>query len=187
MRDIPQSDSCAPIATNVTNVPALETPALLRRRVSAMGPKAAEWIMPDCRSAGRPVDVSCGDSARWLDQFTATFYVTTDDEYVHLSLVSGHTELDFGARRHNYLLLILARQRLRDAQLGTPDSRSGWFDLDRWSHDPSMSPERMNLSIFRIRRQFLKHGIVNAQNVIERRVPTRQIRLGAIGVRIVTI
>lgn len=138
-------------------------------------------------SSAHPSDVACTGPTFRLRQLTATFSVTSDDEYVHLSLISGRIELDLGARRHNYLLLVLARQRLRDARAGTPESGRGWLDLHRWSHDPTMCPSRLNLDVFRIRKQFSRYGIADAWNVIERRVPMRQIRLGTMDFHIVTI
>ncbi|MDP9034900.1 MAG: hypothetical protein M3O50_08835 [Myxococcota bacterium] len=113
--------------------------------------------------------------------------MSSDDEYVHLSIVSDRTELVLGARNHNYLLLTLARRRLRDARSGASDSACGWLDLDRWSHDPTMRAPRVNLDVFRIRRQFAKYGIADAWAIIERRMPTRQIRFGAMAFRIVSI
>jgi hypothetical protein len=84
--------------------------------------------------------------------------------------------LDLGARAHNYLLLTLARHRLADAAEGHSEDACGWICLDAFSHDPSMSAPRVNMDVFRLRRQLASRGVADAVRIVERR--TRQLRIG---------
>jgi hypothetical protein len=81
-----------------------------------------------------------------------------------------------GTRRHNYLLLTLARQRLEDAKSNLPETSCGWVDLEELSHDPTMAPPQLNIDVFRIREQFAKAGLADAAEIIERR--PRKMRIG---------
>ncbi len=108
-----------------------------------------------------------------------SFSVSLDEEHVELSVSSGGRVLYVGARAHHYLLLTLARQRLKDAVRGVPESEHGWLRTDSWLRDPCMSRERMNIDVFRIRREFSRMPIVGAFRIIERRHVTRELRLAA--------
>ena len=59
-----------------------------------------------------------------------------------------------GARSHHYLLLTLARMRLKDVERGEPAATAGWVDQEELGRLLQFSPERLNLDIFRARRQF---------------------------------
>jgi hypothetical protein len=106
------------------------------------------------------------------------FAVSSDEEHVELKAASGDSTFDLGARTHNYLLLTLARRRLKDAEQGLPDTTSGWVDQDELAHDPSMAAPQLNIDVFRIRKQFAAIGVMDAANIIERRPRARQLRIG---------
>jgi hypothetical protein len=106
------------------------------------------------------------------------FSVSLDEEHVGLEATSGGATFDLGTRTHNYLLLTLARQRLKDAQDGLPETTCGWVDQDVLSRDPSMAPPQLNIDVFRIRKQFAAFGVIDAANIVERRPRTRQLRIG---------
>jgi hypothetical protein len=114
-----------------------------------------------------------------------TLSVSLDEEYVHLRMECGDRTFDMGSRRHNYLLLTLAKRRLADAASGLPDSSCGWIDQDEMAHDPTMAPPQLNIDVFRIRDQFGKVGVLDAAGIIERR--PRQMRVGIGDIAIVTI
>jgi hypothetical protein len=111
-------------------------------------------------------------------QVALAFLVSSDEETVHLRATCGGKMLDMGARKHHYLLLTLARRRIKDVAGGLPDSSCGWIDLDELAHDPTMAPPLLNLDVFRIREQFAAAGIVDAAGIIERRPRARQLRIG---------
>jgi hypothetical protein len=115
------------------------------------------------------------------------FSVSRDEEHVHVQAANGVHRIDLGDRGHNYLLLTLARQRLSDASQGFPDDACGWMDFERALYEPNMSAEKLNLDVFRIRRHCAAAGIADAATIIERRPRTRQLRLGAGNIEIVTL
>jgi hypothetical protein len=120
-----------------------------------------------------------------LRELRLTFIVSSDEEYVRIEARGASSVLDLGARKHNYLLLTLARRRLDDAAQDQPDTTCGWIYQDEIDHDPSMAPSRLNIDVFRIRRHFARHGVVDAHAIVERRPPTRQLRIGAAQLAIV--
>ncbi len=120
-----------------------------------------------------------------LGQLRLAFEVSRDEEHVHLKVTCDGHEIDMGSRKHNYLLLTLARRRLADVAESVPDTSCGWIDQEELAHDPSMAPPQLNIDVFRIREHFTKVGVVDAAGIIERR--PRQLRLGAGHLSITTL
>jgi hypothetical protein len=106
------------------------------------------------------------------------FDVSRNEEFVQIHATVGGDRLDLGSRAHNYLLLTLARRRLADMSAGLPETSCGWIEQEDLAHDPSMAPPRLNIDVHRIRRQFARAGVVDAQNIVERRVRPAQLRIG---------
>jgi hypothetical protein len=104
--------------------------------------------------------------------------VSSNEEEVRLVVTCSGKSFDMGIRDRHYLLLTLARQRLKDAAAGLPVTACGWICQDDFSHDPSMMPAQLNLDVFRLRGQFAAIGVVDAAAIIERRPGTRQLRIG---------
>jgi hypothetical protein len=107
-----------------------------------------------------------------------SFSVSKDEEFVQIHLTCAGRTVDLGARAHNYLLLILARRRVADAREGHPETACGWIDYEDFSNDPRMTAPILNIDVFRIRRQFAAAGVIDAAHIIERRFPSRQLRIG---------
>jgi hypothetical protein len=122
-----------------------------------------------------------------LPDLAFTFEVSRDEEYVHLRMASEERHFDMGARTHNYLLLTLARRRLADATARLRDSSCGWVYQDEFEHDPTMASPQLNLHIFRIRRHFVRRGVVDGEGIVERRPQTRQLRIGSARISIVMV
>jgi hypothetical protein len=120
-----------------------------------------------------------------LGDLDLTFSVSRDEEYVHLAMRHAGREIDMGSRKHNYLLLTLARRRLDESAQGLPDTSSGWIDLEDLAHDPSMAPPQLNIDVFRIREQFAKAGVIDAAGIVQRR--PGQLRFGTSRVSIRTV
>jgi len=138
---------------------------------------------------GRPFRFSCPDySCRTslmevaadleAQLLSLQFFVSSDEEHVELHATYGMKTIDLGARSHNYLLLTLARRRLKDTAEGLSESNCGWVYMEDLAHDPSMAPPQLNIDVYRIRKHFAAAGVIDAGNVIERRPRTRQLRLG---------
>ena len=106
------------------------------------------------------------------------FSVSRDEEFVSIRMTYGGRTLDMGTRNHNYLLLTLARRRLEDSASGLPETSCGWTYQEDLVGGSDPMDANVNLSVFRIRRQFGAAGIVDAAYIIERRPRTRQLRIG---------
>lgn len=137
--------------------------------------------------AGRSFHFSCPTThtatenlgaAPQLTPPTLCFAVSSDEDFVELTLVYGDRQLALGSRSHNYLMLTLARQRLADRGAGLEEASCGWMDKDALAAGFKMTPQQVDGEVFRIRKHFAQHGLPESTTVIERRARTKQIRLG---------
>jgi hypothetical protein len=139
----------------------------------------AAWELRPRACSSEPLQGSCvTESSTGRPPLSLAFFVSKDEEYVRLYAIRDRIAFDMGSRGHNYLLLTLARRRVSDTAEGIHGTARGWIHQEELSHDASMAPPRLNIDVFRIRRQFASHGLADSANVIERRTSTRQIRLG---------
>ncbi len=131
-----------------------------------------------------------------LGAVTFRFSVSRDEEYIALAAHDGHREIDLGARAHHQVLLTLARRRLADRKVrvaqvddrgAPPESSDGWIYQDELADQLAMDETHLNVAVFRCRRQLAEAGIVGAASIIERRRPTRELRLGVARIEIVTV
>jgi len=116
-----------------------------------------------------------------------TFRVSADEEHVELELRRNGEVTDLGSRTHNYLLLTLARQRLADVAQGLTDAGCGWMYRDDLISQLRTDRERLNIDIFRIRKQFAAAGVADAATIIERRPGAQQLRIGVNRLEIVRL
>jgi FHA domain len=150
--------------------------------------EAAGRVWRFCCSPMAPATVASPGvsmSAVEVRSLQLAFSVSRDEEHVQLRVFRGDRAHDLGARRHNFLLLTLARQRLADAAEGLQDTSCGWVDQDDLAHDPTMAPPQLNVDVFRIREQFAKLGVIDAASIVERRPQPRQLRIGT-GLLVIT-
>jgi hypothetical protein len=142
-------------------------------------------------SSGRRYRFSCPDvsphtsAVQWpvpgnpdLGGLRLVFRVSTDEEHVELVAKFGDVSIELGSRGHNYILLLLARQRLADAAQDITASACGWVYQDDFIRALKSSPERLSIDIFRIRRQFAAVGVSEPASLVERRPRTKQLRIG---------
>lgn len=128
-----------------------------------------------------------------LRALTLRFKVSRDEEYVALTAHADHRVIDLGARAHHAVLLVLARSRLDDRKSATPranetpESAEGWVYQDELADKLAIDENHLNVAIFRCRRQLAEAGIVGAADIVERRRPTREVRLGVSKIEIVTV
>ncbi len=100
------------------------------------------------------------------------FQVSLDEEHVSLKLEQPDGVLELGERVHHYLLLTLARQRLKDAKEGFDLTSQGWIDLRQLTKILSLDYSYLNNQVFRARKQItgmLQNRIPYPSNIIERR------------------
>ncbi|HET7499374.1 MAG TPA: FHA domain-containing protein [Kofleriaceae bacterium] len=156
------------------------------------------------RASGREFTLRVPDliAATWdnsspaphLAALTLRFSVSRDEEYVALTARGDHHVIDLGARAHHMVLLTLARSRLEDRNArgagersALPESSDGWVYLDELADKLGMDETHLNVAVFRCRRQLAEAGIIDAARIIERRRPTREVRLGVSRIEIVTV
>jgi len=173
-------------------IPSAEEPIVCIYRVAE-----GDWFIED--AAGRR-NISNGETFRALGELwhialpenvertrsasdgdvrdsTLLFDVSADEESVGLAARVGGAVLKLGGHACNYLLLTLARQRLKDRAAGLAEDDAGWLYLDELARGLNTVPEHLNVDVFRIRRRLGAH-FCNAAEVIERRPGTRQLRIG---------
>lgn len=112
--------------------------------------------------------------------------VSQDEEHVDAYLHLGDTERPLRARVHHFLLLALARARLRDGAQGASPGEEGWVYTDDLCRQLQVSLRALNLYVVRIRQQLAAEGVQGSANVIERRALSGQMRLALHRLEVVT-
>ncbi|HKU43144.1 MAG TPA: FHA domain-containing protein [Polyangiales bacterium] len=116
------------------------------------------------------------------------FAVARNEEQVDITIVHGDNRQTLRARAHTYLLLTLARLRLRDqADPELPPTSHGWVDQQRLLKMLATTAPQLALDVYRARRQLADAGVVDSAQLIERRTVSRELRIGvsALHVRVV--
>lgn len=109
------------------------------------------------------------DRRATLSGASLKFAVSTDEEHVELTVVVPEWSVALGHRAHHYLLLTLARERLKHRAEGLPEGAQGWverLDLERML---LQTQQHINLAVWRARRQFADAGFVDSMAIVERR------------------
>lgn len=119
-----------------------------------------------------------------LAELALRFEVSRDEEHVRIVAEGAGGELDLGSRTHHYTLLTLARARLADGELG-PEAR-GWVYQDELCDQLRLDRGKLNMLVFRARKQLASLGIQDARGLVQRRVDSQQLRLGVSRVAVVT-
>lgn len=135
-----------------------------------------EWILDLPISAGATVTESI-DGTPTLESIAMRFAVSRDEEHIEVTIVHhGGKTAELPARTHHYLLLTLARAHLAD-EAASPAER-GWVDRELLCRMLATDSRRLNVDVFRIRKQLSDLGIHGATGIIARRPGTGQLRLG---------
>ena len=82
------------------------------------------------------------------------------------------------------LLLTLAKERVYDAGEGVAEGEQGWVevaDVCRWL---DANENRVNVDVFRLRKQLAEIGVVGAARLVERRPLVRRLRIGVTAARL---
>jgi hypothetical protein len=128
---------------------------------------------------------SAADLDSELLESSLLFRVSSDEEFVELSLQFANRLLALGTRQHNFLLLTLARARLADAARELPEAECGWLYKEQLAQGLLVTPQQVDGEVFRIRRHFGHHGVPQAATIIERRPGTTQLRIGMTRLQII--
>jgi hypothetical protein len=106
------------------------------------------------------------------------FSVSSDEEHVEIVAASPGKLQHLGSRSHNYLILELARRRAADADSKLPETSCGWIYQDELCERLRVDVARLNVDVYRIRKQFAHLELLDPATIIERRARTKQLRLG---------
>ncbi len=140
----------------------------------------ARWMI-EMPHGGLLLDDTTGSaSGRWtkLSNIGLRFEVSLDQEHVSVLLIAGRVERQIPVRAYHDLLLQLARARLGDRASGLPEPECGWLYGDELAQMLKQEPTKINVDVYRARRQLAEEGIADAASLVERRSTTHQLRIG---------
>lgn len=105
------------------------------------------------------------------------FLVTRDDKHIRIEARDGeHVQL-LEERASFFLLLRLARARLKDAaDAKLPDDEQGWLHVIDAAAALHKEESHLNVDVLRAREVFAKAGVEGAEGIVQRR--PREIRIG---------
>ena len=132
------------------------------------------WTLDLPSAAG--VTQEIGDLLPALDTIALRFAVDRAEEHIEVTVLHDRGTTPLPSRAHHYLLLTLARAILDD-RAASPAER-GWIDREVLCRMVGTDGPRLNVDVFRVRRQLAALGIHGAAGIIERRPGTGQLRLG---------
>jgi hypothetical protein len=112
-----------------------------------------------------------------LQEIGLQLRVSADEEHVELDVLSPAGPLPVPGRAHHYLLLTLARARLRDRAAGCGPTEEGWEDVELLARRLGVTGNAFHVQLCRARAQFGELGVLDAGALIERR-PGGRVRLG---------
>lgn len=127
--------------------------------------------------------VRSGVNSPMLESIRLKFVVAPDEESVEVTLFVGDKPRTLAPRRYHYLLVTLARAWLEDA--GTSPSVRGYRDRDELCDKLDIDVMKLNVEIYRLRKQFSEMGVQGAAGLVERRPGTFEVRIGITNIEVV--
>lgn len=113
------------------------------------------------------------------------FQVSPDEEHVVVSIEASSVARHLPARSFNYMLLVLARERMQDRSAGRADDESGWMFTHELARKLNTSVEALNVDVHRARRATSQLALLDdPAHIVERRRSTGQIRIGIANISI---
>jgi hypothetical protein len=107
------------------------------------------------------------------------FVVSRNEEYVELTIRHGQARIPLRPRSHLYLLLTLARLRVRDqADPAVGGDAEGWVYRDQLVKMLGTSATQLAVDVYRVRKQFSDAGVTDAAQIVERRGTSHELRIG---------
>jgi hypothetical protein len=134
----------------------------------------ATWILD--LPHGVTSTLGSASEAPVLEEVTLRFFVSRDEEHVGVTVVCPDREIKLPPRNYHYMLVTLARARL-EASSAPPEER-GWLDREVLCRMLATDELRLNVDVWRARKQLAELGIQGAGNLIERLARTGRMRLG---------
>ncbi len=84
------------------------------------------------------------------------FFVSQNEEHIRLKIAMQNQLISLGERSHHYCLLMLARQRFADAQLGYDSLSQGWLSIAACTAMLGIDERHLNMLLHRARAQIAK-------------------------------
>jgi hypothetical protein len=119
-----------------------------------------------------------GQTVSTLETIALRLAVSRDEEHVEVTVLDGERATALPSRTYHYLLLTLARAVLADQDKKLSPGERGWLDREELCRMLATDSNKLNVDIFRARKQFSALGIQGAAGIIARRPGTGQLRLG---------
>jgi hypothetical protein len=148
---------------------------VLHRAVLEVDGMSYRLFLPEARVETTPL---ASPVDRSVANIGLEFLVSRDEEHIELRTKVDAEIHDLGARAHNYLVLFLARRRLEDVEAGQPPPACGWVFQEEVCEALKVDPERLNVDVYRVRRQFAAFDLADPAEIIQRRPRTKQLRIG---------
>lgn len=104
--------------------------------------------------------------------------VSADREQIPAVAAIGARVYTLPSRASHELLLVLAEARLNDQRQGVKEPEAGWITVEDAALFTGAEVNKLNLDIFRLRREFEGMPLKEPYRVVERRPSVRQLRLG---------
>lgn len=107
------------------------------------------------------------------------FAVSADEESVEVEVVLGEALHHLPSRSENYLLLLMARQRLEDLRSDVPPDEQGWMLRGALARMLAVRPRTVNVQLHRLRQRLgeVEDGLAGRMLEV-RGTRTGQIRIG---------
>lgn len=121
-------------------------------------------------------------NAMQLESIGLRLAVTPDEEKVEVTVFVAGQPKRLPERHFHYLLVTLARAWIADE--GASHSMRGWVDRDELCSGLGIDEMKLNVEIYRCRKQLAALGIQGAAGLIERRSGTHQVRIGVSNVKV---
>jgi pSer/pThr/pTyr-binding forkhead associated (FHA) protein len=113
-----------------------------------------------------------------IRDLTLELHVTVDREDISAIVTVNGRAYHLPNRSHHELLLLLVEARMSAQQRALPDDEAGWMTLDEATRSAGVGINKLNLDIFRLRREFEGLGLRDPRQLVERRETRREIRVG---------
>jgi FHA domain len=111
-----------------------------------------------------------------LNNIALRFHVSLDQEHVRLEALDGAKVIQLGERSSFYMLLVLARHRMEEAEAGVPEPDQGWYHVVDLATALGVDERSLNVTVFRARQAVARAGVEGAEGIVERRL--REVRIG---------
>ena len=155
--------------------------------VIGFGGGAETWLLVDDSPPPSEAIEQTVQATFDLSEAELAFELSQDEETVTLTVVASGARIEAPSRAFHLLLLALARVLVTDQQAGVFPAEAGFVYTEELISTLYPDAETLNVNIYRARRQMEELGAREARVLVERRVSSKQIRLGVSRVTIARV